>query len=200
MQENTDMRYWLDQLAAKIIEAHPEGEIIISSGISPSGPYHVGHAREILTADAVRRVLIEKGRKARHLHFVDNFDTLRKRYPYLDESYEDHVGKPLYMIPAPDGKSDNYGEQFFGDYQKSAKMLGVEMEIHKANELYCSGKYSEMINLCLKHRDKIADILFKISGRELDDSWRPIQILDESSGKLNTAKFLDYDFEDNTVD
>ena len=200
MQENSDMRYWLDQLAAKIIEAHPEGEIIISSGISPSGPYHVGHAREILTADAVRRVLIEKGRRARHLHFVDNFDTLRKRYPYLDESYEDHVGKPLYMIPAPDGSSDNYGEQFFKDYQKSAEMLGVEMEIYKANELYGSGKYSEMINLCLKQRDKIADILFKISGRELDENWRPIQILDESSGKLNTAKFLDYDFDDNTAD
>ena len=200
MQENTDMRYWLDQLAARIIEAHPEGEIIVSSGISPSGPYHVGHAREILTADAVRRVLTEAGRNVKHLHFVDNFDTLRKRYPYLDESYENHVGKPLYMIPAPNGKSDNYGEQFFGDYQKSAKMLGVEMEVYKANELYCSGKYSEMINLCLKQRDKIADILFKISGRELDESWRPIQILDESSGKLNTAKFLDYDFEDNTAD
>lgn len=200
MQDESNMRFWLDQLATKIIEAHPKGDIIISSGISPSGPYHVGHAREILTADAIRRVIEENGRKARHLHFVDNFDTLRKRYPYLDESYEEQVGKPLYMVPAPDGKSANYGDQFFKDYQESAKKLGVEMEIYKASELYNSGKYSEMINLCLSKRDQIVDILFKISGRELDSSWQPIQILDEISGKLNTAKFLDYDFEDNTAD
>lgn len=193
MNQQSSSSYWLDHLVGHIIKAQPKGEIVISSGISPSGPYHVGHAREILTADAVRRGLVEAGRKARHLHFVDNLDVLRKRYPYLDESYEQEVGKPLYDIPAPDGKSPSYGEQFFSEYEKSARMLGVEMEVLKANELYGSGKFKEMIDLCLKKRDEIAKILLDVSGREVTEQWQPIQILDQTTGKLNTAQFLNYD-------
>lgn len=200
MNQQSSSSYWLDHLVGHIIKAQPKGEIIISSGISPSGPYHVGHAREILTADAVRRGLIEAGRKARHLHFVDNLDVLRKRYPYLDESYEDEVGKPLYSIKAPDGNSKSYGEQFFSEYEKSASMLGVEMEVLKANELYGSGKFKDMIGLCLGKRDEIAKILLDVSGREVSEQWQPIQILDKTTGKLNTAQYMSYDNTTGMVD
>ena len=191
------MRYWLDILVAKILEKHPEGELIVSSGISPSGPYHVGHAREILTAEAVVRGVREAGRKIRHLHFVDAFDPLRKRYPYLPESYEDEAGKPLYSIPAPDGKSESYAAQYFAEYQKSAKKLGIDMEIIWTHELYQKGVFTDVIALSLKKRDEIAKILYDISGREVSEDWQPIQILDESTGKLNTAKFIGYDFDAN---
>lgn len=193
MQTEPHSRYWLDHLIEKILKAHPQGDIVISSGISPSGPYHVGHAREILTADAVCRGLGEAGRKSKHLHFVDNFDVLRKRYPYLDESYEAEVGKPLALVKAPDGKSASYGEQFSNDYLKSAQMLGVAMEVLSAMELYQSGLFRDLIVDCLKKRDEIAKILREVSGREVDPSWQPIQILDQSTSKLNTAKYVDFD-------
>jgi lysyl-tRNA synthetase class 1 len=196
MQDN-NTSYWLDILVAKIIEKHPEGELIVSSGISPSGPYHVGHAREILTAEAVVRGLKEAGRAVRHLHFVDAFDVLRKRYPYLPESYEQEAGKPLYSIPAPDGESASYAIQFFSDYEKSAKKLGIDMEIIWTHELYDKGVFTEKIALCLKKRDEIAKILFDVSSREVAEDWQPIQILDESTGKLNTAKFIGYDYDNN---
>ena len=199
MNTEDSSRYWLDHVVERVIKANPKGEIVVSSGISPSGPYHVGHAREILTADAIKRGLEERGRKVRHLHFVDNFDVLRKRYPYLDESYESEVGKPLYFVPAPNNKSENYGEQFFADYQAAAALLGVEMEVLKADQLYREGQFSDMIMLCLEKRDQIAKILFEVSGRTVDTDWQPIQILDESSQKLNTAKFLSYDKQTATV-
>jgi len=197
MQQNNEMRYWLDILVAKIIDKYPEGELIVSSGISPSGPYHVGHAREILTAEAVVRAVRESGRKIRHLHFVDAFDPLRKRYPYLPESYEQEAGKPLYQIPAPDGKSESYAKQFFSDYEKSARKLGIDMEIIWTHELYERGDFTNFIALALKKRDEIAKILLDISGREVSEGWQPIQILDESTGKLNTAKFIGYDYDSN---
>jgi lysyl-tRNA synthetase class 1 len=199
MLEQNNSRYWLDHIVSRVLKAHPKGEIIISSGISPSGPYHVGHAREILTADALRRGLVDAGRQARHLHFVDDFDVLRKRYPYLEESYENEVGKPLYSIPAPDGRSESYGQQFFSEYFKSAELLGVEMEVLRANELYGSGKFKDMIVLCLQKRDAIAKILLEISGRAVGEDWQPIQILDKSTGKLNTAKFLAFETDAGTV-
>ena len=197
MQQNNEARYWIDILVAKILEKYPEGELVVSSGISPSGPYHVGHAREILTAEAVVRGVREAGRKIRHLHFVDALDPLRKRYPYLPESYEEEAGKPLYSIPAPDGKSKSYAAQYFGEYEKSAKKLGIDMEIIWTHELYERGEFTELISLALKKRDEIAKILFDVSGREVSEDWQPIQILDESTGKLNTAKLIGYDFETN---
>lgn len=199
MEYKNESRFWLDHVIAKVLAAYPKGEIIISSGISPSGPYHVGHAREILTADALLRGLEEAGRKVRHLHFVDDFDVLRKRYPYLGEEFEQQVGKPLYSIPAPDGKSQSYADQFFNDYLKGAGLLGVKMEVMRANELYASGAYADMIALALKKRDRIARILKDVSAREVDDSWQPIQILDQSSGMLNTAKFLEFDYDQLTA-
>lgn len=197
MNHDNQNHYWLDILVAKIIKKHPEGELIVSSGISPSGPYHVGHAREILTAEAVARGLKEAGRQVRHLHFVDAFDALRKRYPYLPESYEKEAGKPLYSIPAPNGKSESYAMEFFSEYKKSAEKLGIDMEIIWTHELYEKGMFTEKIALCLRKRDEIAKILFDISGREVSEDWQPIQILDESTGKLNTAKFIGYDFDTN---
>ena len=195
MQQENSSRYWLDILVANILEKYPEGELIVSSGISPSGPYHVGHAREILTAEAVVRAVRETGRKIRHLHFVDAFDPLRKRYPYLPESYEQEAGKPLYTIPAPDGKSESYANQYFEEYEKSAKKLGIDMEIIWTHELYLQGKFTDAIEVALRKRDEIAKILFDVSGREVAKEWQPIQILDESTGKLNTAKFIGYDYD-----
>ncbi|MCX6805935.1 MAG: lysine--tRNA ligase [Patescibacteria group bacterium] len=197
MQQDNTTHYWLDILISKIIEKYPEGELIVSSGISPSGPYHVGHAREILTADSIYRGLREAGRQVRHLHFVDAHDVLRKRYPNLAESYEEEAGKPLYKVPAPDGKSENYAKQYFLEYELSAQKLGVEMEIIWTNEIYEAGVFTELIGLCLKKRDDIAKILLEVSGREVSQDWQPIQILDESTGKLNTAKYIGYNYDTN---
>ncbi len=199
MEQPGEMRYWLDQLVAKIIEKYPKGVIKVSSGISPSGPYHVGHAREILTAEAVVRGLSEFGREARHLHFIDAHDALRKRYPYLPESYEAEAGKPLVSIPAPDGKSKSYAHQYFGEYEISASKLGIDMEVFWTNELYDSGNYSDLIALCLEKRDQIADILFKVSGRRVEDNWLPIQIIDETNGSLRTAQYVGFDKDTNIV-
>lgn len=196
MQGDKQNRYWLDQLVAEIIKSNPTGELIVSSGISPSGPYHVGHAREILTADAVYKGLKEAGRAVRHLHFVDDIEALRKRYPYLPESYELEAGKPLYKIPAPDGKSKSYADQFFTEYLESSKLLGIKMEVFRTSELYSKGVFTEAISLAMQKRDQITEILLRISGREIEPGWQPIQILDESSGSFKTAKYVGYNFDD----
>ena len=190
---NTELRYWLDQLVAGIVKNHPEGKIIVSSGISPSGPYHVGHAREILTAEAVVRGLLEVGREVEHLHFVDAHDALRKRYPYLPESYEAEAGKPLVEIPAPDGKSKSYAHQYFADYSRSAKLLGINMQVVWTNELYDQGKFADLIKTSILKRDEIAKILKKVSGRSVEKDWLPIQILDETNKSLRTAKYIGFD-------
>lgn len=46
---------WLDDIINTFQDANKD--ILISSGASPSGVYHVGHLREIVIADAVVRAL-----------------------------------------------------------------------------------------------------------------------------------------------
>ena len=51
--------HWADVIAEKLLEKGKEH--VVSSGITPSGPIHVGSMREILTADAIARAIRDKG-------------------------------------------------------------------------------------------------------------------------------------------
>jgi len=75
--------HWADVVAEKLLESGSEH--IISSGITPSGPIHLGNMREILTADAIVKAVNDKGGKAKLVYVADNADPLRKVYPFLDE-------------------------------------------------------------------------------------------------------------------
>ena len=75
--------HWADVVADKLLESGKEH--IISSGITPSGPIHLGSMREILTADAIVRAVNDKGGNAKLIYVADNADPLRKVYPFLDK-------------------------------------------------------------------------------------------------------------------
>lgn len=186
-------KYWLTAVLDQIEAQKPSGRVVVSSGITPSGPYHVGHAREILTAEAIRRGLEQRGREVLHIHCVDDFDVLRKRYAYLPESYEEQVGKPVYLVPAPDGSNSSYADYYFADYATASERLEIPMEIWRAHEQYKKGVFADAIVTALSHRNEIAKILERVSSRTLDKDWQPIQILDITTNNLRTAEFLSFD-------
>src|SRR3954471_6805959 len=93
--------YWLDQAAEEIINKYPKGEIIVSSGHSPSGTYHIGTIREMMTASALVWAIRGRGRQAKHIDFVDDFDILRKIPGDLPEDLKGQLGKPLYLATSP---------------------------------------------------------------------------------------------------
>src|SRR5690242_9271974 len=96
---------WLNKLADEVIAAHPDGDILVSSGVSPSGVYHVGTLREVLTADAIMLILRDRGRSASHSHVVDDLDPLRKVPSGVPDSFEQYFGMSLIDVPSPDGKA-----------------------------------------------------------------------------------------------
>ena len=108
---------WLNKVVDEVLKAHPEGEIIVSSGVSPSGKYHVGTLREVLTADAVLIALKKAGRQAKHIHVVDDLDALRKIPAGLSDEYEKYLGKSLCDVPAPGGSSESYADYYLNDSQ-----------------------------------------------------------------------------------
>jgi lysyl-tRNA synthetase class 1 len=124
---------WLSKLVDEIVAKKPEGEILIESGASPSGTYHMGHLREILTCDAILLELRSRGRQAKHIQFADDLDALRKVPVNIPVEYEQYLGKPLCDIPSPEGEG-SYGDFFLNGFIRSAQVLGVEVEIIYSHE------------------------------------------------------------------
>jgi lysyl-tRNA synthetase class 1 len=96
---------WLNKAADEAIAAHPDGEILVESGGSPSGTHHLGHLRELITSDAIMLELRRRGRDARHIYFVDDLDGLRKIPINVPADFDKFLGRPLCDIPAPAGSS-----------------------------------------------------------------------------------------------
>ncbi|MEO8785183.1 MAG: lysine--tRNA ligase [Candidatus Saccharimonadales bacterium] len=173
--------YWLNNEVDQIIAQFPAGEIIVSSGISPSATYHIGHFREVLMADGLAWGIRQRGRQARHLHFVDNFDPLRKRYDFLPVEYEQYIGWPICLIPAPDGSKKSYATYFSEEFQKEAAKMGVDMEvIYSYEDQYLNGKMVPMIEQAVAHGKEIRKIFDQVANRQLSDDWMPIQILSDA--------------------
>src|SRR3990167_980989 len=178
-ESSSNSKYWLDQVVETVNQTYPKGEIIVSSGISPSASYHVGHFREILTVDVIAWGLRQSGRQARHIHVVDNFDPLRKRYDFLPEKYEQYVGQPVCLIPDPAGNChDSYAAHYYADFKSYTKLIGVEAEtVFSYQDLYKTGKMNAQTEKTLANVAKIRTIFEKVSERKLPADWTPVQVI-----------------------
>jgi len=197
----TEIRHWADVIAEDALNLHKNN--IIATGITPSGHIHIGNMREVVTADAVYKALLKQApdSETKFYYIADNYDPLRKVYPFLEESeYKEHVGKPLSEIPCPCGEHSSYSDHFLDPFLKSMNELGIHPEVLKIDELYKSGFFKDIIVLSLQKRDKIAQILHEASGRETDESWSPFNPVCEKCGKINSTIVNSFNADEYTVD
>jgi lysyl-tRNA synthetase, class I len=164
---------------------------VLSSGVSPSGTYHLGTLREVLTTEAILRELKRRGRRARHIHVVDDLDVFRKVPVDVPSEFNQYLGRPLCDIPAPDGSDRSYADFFLADLLEAAKGLHLEMEVMRAHQKYRSGYFTVAIERALTHTEQIRKILEAVAGRKLDEQWSPVQIIEE--GYLKNRKFIGID-------
>ncbi|HKQ61341.1 MAG TPA: lysine--tRNA ligase [Candidatus Polarisedimenticolaceae bacterium] len=192
--------HWADALAAQIV-AGARTPAVISSGISPSGEIHIGNMREVLTADAVFRALKQRDYPARFNFVADNFDPLRRVYPFLDAAvYAPLVGRPLSEIPCPCGDHVSYAEHFLQPFLAALRGLAVTVELERADQLYKSGRMTPYIVRALESREPIAAILRELTGRETDAAWSPFNPLCPACGRITHAAVTGFSAADESVD
>lgn len=182
---------WLNNIVDELIRQHPDGELLVSSGVSPSGKYHLGTLREVLTAEAVAREARRRGRNVKHIHVVDDLDFIRKVPVGIPEEYAQYLGKPLCDIPAPDDSGQSYADYYLQDLISASGELQIDAEVMRAHEQYRQGFFVSVIETTLDHIDEIKQILEQISGHKVDDNWSPIQVLED--GYLKNRPFVSYD-------
>ncbi|MFF4713579.1 lysine--tRNA ligase [Streptomyces eurythermus] len=165
--QSTETTDWVSRFADEVIEESerraPGKPVVVASGLSPSGPIHLGNLREVMTPHLVADEIRRRGREVRHLISWDDYDRYRKvpaGVPGVDESWAEHIGKPLTSVPAPKGSSyPNWAEHFKAAMVEALAQLGVEFDGISQTAQYTSGAYREQILHAMKHRSDIDAIL-----------------------------------------
>jgi lysyl-tRNA synthetase class 1 len=174
--------HWADVIAEEV--AAKCDRPLIATGISPTGYIHVGSLREAITAEAVRSALESRGSNVRMIYLIDSFDPLRKRYPFLDESFDAHIKRPICRIPCPCGSHDTYADHFIRPFLDAIDAIGVKCDIIWTHELYEQGKFAEMIDAAFTKRDRVVEILKEVSQREKMEDYAPYNPLCPKCGKF----------------
>ncbi|GHD93907.1 lysine--tRNA ligase [Streptomyces naganishii] len=173
--QSTETTDWVSRFADEVIEESERRApgtvtsvadapvVVVASGLSPSGPIHLGNLREVMTPHLVADEIRRRGYQVRHLISWDDYDRYRKvpaGVAGVDESWAEHIGKPLTSVPAPKGSPHpNWAEHFKAAMIASLAELGVEFDGISQTEQYTSGAYREQILHAMRHRGDIDAIL-----------------------------------------
>ncbi|GGP79102.1 lysine--tRNA ligase [Streptomyces melanogenes] len=167
MAQSSTETDWVSRFADEVIadseRRAPGKPVVVASGLSPSGPIHLGNLREVMTPHLVADEIRRRGYEVRHLISWDDYDRYRKvpnGVPGIDDSWAEHIGRPLTSVPAPAGSAyPNWAEHFKAAMTEALAELGVEYDGISQTEQYTSGAYREQVLHAMKHRGDIDAIL-----------------------------------------
>ncbi|SMF18776.1 lysyl-tRNA synthetase, class I [Streptomyces sp. Amel2xC10] len=188
MAQSTETTDWVSRFADEVIEESerraPGKPVVVASGLSPSGPIHLGNLREVMTPHLVADEIRRRGHQVRHLISWDDYDRYRKvpaGIEGVDDSWAEHIGKPLTSVPAPAGSSyPNWAEHFKAAMVESLAELGVEFDGISQTEQYTAGVYREQILHAMRHRADIDAILDQYRTKKAPAKKQQQKPLDEA--------------------
>src|SRR6476620_1511312 len=159
---------WVTRLADHVIaeaqERNPGETIVCASGISPSGPIHLGNFRELITPHLVADEIKRRGIDCEHILSWDDFDRFRrvpKNLAGVDDSWEQYIGMPLTAVPPPAGSPhSSWADHFKAPLLEAMAATGIEVRQISQTEQYRAGVYRDQVLLAMRERlaiDKVLD-------------------------------------------
>ena len=206
------MTHWSEIIATRIIKSarRYKGKnptIVCASGITPSGPVHLGNLRELMTVHLVTESLRAKGVPAKHIHSWDDYDRFRKVPVGVPSVFEEHIGKPLSEVPDPWNEYASFADRFVQKFVSSIEKMGIRDVVHiRQSQAYKAGKYVKEIETAMKRRFEIFDILAQFQTDALHDEpaserrrkYYPFRVYCEQCKTDNTS-ILRYEYETSLV-
>lgn len=188
--------YWADKIAKEIVASGKYKPYWVDDMKTPSGRIHVGSLRGAVIHDLVYKALLEQGVKAKFTWVFDNHDPMDALPVYLEKKrWSKYLGQPLFKVPSPDGKAENYAKYFADEFIAVFNKIGCQPEVLWASDFYLSEKMNEDIRRCLDKTDQIKKIYEEMYKKKLPSDWFPFQVVCPNCGKESTTKVIAWDGE-----
>jgi lysyl-tRNA synthetase class 1 len=156
------------QVRAEGERRHPGEAPTCASGISPSGPVHLGNLRELMVPHLVADEVRKQGAPCRHILSWDDYDRLRKVPAGFGASFIEHVGRPLSAVPDPCGRHPSWAEHFKEPLRESLAKLGVRVTEISQTQMYTSGAYTGQIITAMRRRADIGAVLARYQTKRTE--------------------------------
>jgi lysyl-tRNA synthetase class 1 len=198
-REPKEAEHWVSVLASKITAAK-KPPYVVSSGITTSGPVHMGTACEFLYPNAIATFLQKEGHDVKFYFFgdiIDAFDAIPAAMKQFEKELTPHLGKPLSNTLDPYGCCESYGDHFLNQAKEMMMELDVNPTIIRGNQMYKDGKYDDYARFFLKNYSLARDVVFESSLKKATEeekkAWNPIMPICENCGRVATTVVTDFD-------
>ncbi len=188
--------HWIEQLADKVIEEKKE-PYVVTSGITTSGPAHLGTLCEFLYPSKIADMLKEKGKEVEFYFMgdiLDAFDSIPVVMQKYESQLKPHLGKPLCNVPDPTGRSKSFGDYFFDEVKEIMKKFGIKAKTIRVNELYEKGMFDDIARFYLKNKEKVRKILEEVTKKD-QSNFHPLMPICKNCGRIATTRVISDDGE-----
>lgn len=162
------------------------GPLVVASGVSPSGPVHLGNLRELLTQHFVAAELAARGVPVEHVLFWDDHDRLRRVPAGVPARMAEHVGRPLAEVPDPFDEYPSWAQRYAAPLRTALDRLGVRVREVGQSDRYRAGHYTDAVRTAMARRREIEATLAAARGGPPDpDAW-PYRVYCRRCGRDDT--------------
>ncbi len=165
---------WVDEYVKSLFALRDSEFYVVASGLTTSGPAHMGTVMEVLIPYTISKTIRSYGRKSYFIFIADTMDSLDSIPMQLTSFTElkDFIGRPLYKVLDPYGCHSSYGYHFLDEVLELMKRFSIECdEVLTADNLYLEGWYDDYARLFFSRLDEVRDILEVTSFRKLPPNW-----------------------------
>ncbi len=189
---------WIDKLASELLEREESlgrsTELLrVESGLGASGVPHIGSLGDAVRAYGVKLALENLGYKSELIAYSDDLDGLRKIPEGMQEfGLEEHIAKPVSLIPDPYGCHDSYGMHMSGILLEGLERVGIKYEFRRAVDTYKQGLLKKQIHTILQNSAKIGDKISELVGQKKYQKYLPYFPVCANCNRLYTAEAVEY--------
>ena len=169
---------WIDKLAHELIEREKSlgrnlDLIKVESGLGASGIPHIGSLGDAVRAYGVKLALENFGYKSELIAYSDDLDGLRKIPEGFPKTLEEHIAKPVSLIPDPFGCHESYGMHMSSILLDGLDKVGIKYQFRRAVDTYKQGLLKDQIHVILQNSSKIGDKISELVGQEKFQKYLP---------------------------
>lgn len=196
-QETIGKGTWIDKLAYELLQRERSlgrnlDVIRVESGLGASGVPHIGSLGDAVRAYGVKLALENMGYSSRLIAYSDDLDGLRKIPEGFPDSLEEHLAKPVSLIPDPFGCHDSYGMHMSGILLDGLDRVGIKYEFRRAADTYRKGLLKDQIHTIMQNSQVIGRKISEMVGQEKYQKYLPYFPVCAQCSRLYTAESTEY--------